>query len=164
MNLTTKIRKVNDFISTKKGTQPEFPLTFNGFTCPIPYGGALCNLPILATIPLYTLEKNEDKRERMKIEYENAKYKEYLEAKELYENCVYVGMVFYGSNPDVSAKVTKIDTKVGYVCISASDEHKKQVQFNNLKNGTTYKPIKSDKWSLSNFISAIRNETIKIKN
>lgn len=103
----------------------------------------------------------------MKQEYEDAKNKEYLEAKRFYEENVFVGMTFYGSRKEVSAKVTKINTQKGYVCYGSSDELRKYVKEQNKVYPGQYnekQPLKPGKYALSVFISAIKQGTIKILN
>jgi len=156
-----EVYKIHEFETSKKGGQPPFPLTFNGWTYPFPVGGNnLGALQLLATIPMYTLYEGE-KREQKKKEYEEERNKEYLEAKDFYEKNVYVGMLWYGSRKEISAKITKINTEQGYVCYAASDAQKQYIKEEIERFGMMLKPTKSGKMSLTNFISALKQGTIK---
>lgn len=156
---------INPYESTKKGSQPPFPLVWNGWKYPFPVGGnKLGTLQCLAVIPIYTLCDGEE-QEQKKREYEEKMNKEYLEAKAFYEENIFVGMTFCGDYKEVSGKVTKINTEKGYVCYCASDELRNYVKDQNKKYPGSYnekQPLKPGKYALSVFISAIKQGTIKI--
>lgn len=155
---------INSYESLKKGSQPPFPLIWNGWKYPFPIGGnSLGTLQTIAVIPMYSFYEG-DEKEQKRTEYEEKKNREYLEAKKFYEENIFVGMVFYGDNKNVSAKVTKINTEKGYVCYVASDELREYVKGENKKYPGSYnekKPLKPGKYALSVFLSAIKQGTIK---
>ena len=150
----------------KEKFHPEFPSFFDGVYPVLPSIHNRLKLIIpMAEIPLYIFEKEGSKeREDMEMKYWKGKDKKYQEVKNIYEKYCFVGTVFYGSRNTISAKITKIfiSDKIAYVCYKASNEHIAQVERDNKANGTEYKPLKSGKYSLISFLSAISSGLINI--
>jgi hypothetical protein len=146
---------------------PNFPSSCDGLRHVFPnIHNKIQSLQPLATIPMYTFEKEgSEKRKKMEKEYLDQKQKEYQEIKAIYEKFCFVGAIFKGNAySSVSGKITKIfiSDQVGYVCYKASDEHIAQVIRDNKENGTENKPLKSGKFSLIDFLSAISNGLLNI--
>lgn len=147
-----------------KAKRPDFPPLFKGARPVWGQGNSLMSLQLLASIPLYTLmDENDPERKKSYNAYWEQKNKEYEDMKALYNEVCYVGTVWKG-NTGASAKITKVfisDDKA-YVCYIASDAHKKEIEEMNRNSTMQYKPIKSGKFSLHAFLSAIKSQTIQI--
>ncbi len=143
--------------------QPTFPSLFPGVKPVWGQGNNLLSLPMLASIPLYTLEKKGRKRNKMEKAYWEQKNKEYNEIKKIYDLNVRVGTVWCG-NTGASAKITKIviTEEKAYICYKASDQHIEDVEKENNKRKYKLKPIASGRMGLNGFLSAIKNKTIRI--
>ncbi len=144
--------------------QPTFPPLFTGLKPVWGQGNNLCLLNLLASIPLFTLEKEGSrKRKKMEKAYWEGKDKEYKELKKIYKSNCRVGTVWAG-NTSASAKITKIviNEDKAYICFKASDQHIQDIEEQNKKTKYQLKPIKSGKYRLDSFLSAIKNKTIRI--
>lgn len=148
----------------QKTFQPDFPPLFPGAQSIWGQGNSLCTLPLIASIPTFTLYPKESrKRKKAEDEYWKQKDIEYNSIKQVYLKNCFVGTIFSG-NSEGSAKITKIfiSDEKAYVCYKASDKHIADVEKKNKKEKTEMKPIKSGKFGLRSFLSAIKNGTIRI--
>jgi len=148
----------------KETFQPNFPPLFTGAKPVWGIGNNICSLQLLASIPVFTLYK-EGSRERKQKEksYWEQKDKEYNEIKKVYEQNCFVGTTFC-DNTAASARITKIviTEEKAYVCYKATDEHIAERAKQSKKEKRELKPIKSGKFGLNSFLSAIQNKTIRI--
>lgn len=148
----------------RKKNQPNFPPLFKGAKPVWGVGNNICSLQLLASIPVFTLYK-EGSRERKQKEksYWEQKNKEYNEIKKVYEQNCFVGTTFCG-NTAASARITKIviSEQKAYVCYKATDEHIAEIAKQSKKEKIELKPIRSGKFELNSFLSAIQNKTIRI--
>lgn len=145
--------------------QPPFPELFVG-TPVWGQGNSLIFPNLLASIPTYTLhEKGSPTRKKLEKLYWEKRNSEYEALKSIYEKNVKVGTVWCG-NTSASAKITKIfiSEEKAYICYKASAQHLKDVEKENKNRSEKdkLKPIKSGKFDLSAFVSAIQNGTIRI--
>ena len=144
--------------------QPKFPPLFTGATPVWGQGNNLCSLQLLASIPIFTLyPEGSRKRKKSEKEYWEQKDKEYNAMKQVYDKNCFVGTIWKG-NTSASAKITKIviTEEKAYVCYKASDEHIAEVAKQSKKEKIELKPVKSGKFGLNGFLSAISNGTIQI--
>lgn len=139
--------------------QPPFPDVFNGYSICWGQGNNLVSPRLLASIPLFSIEKDPVRKVELEKLYWEEKDREYNSAKDVYLANVFIGTVWYGSFPEISARITKIVTQgeKHYVCFKASDE---QLEY---CKKTGYKPTSPSKYPLSAFLSAINNGSIKVK-
>jgi len=138
---------------------PEFPQVFNGFDVVWGRGSNAVGLQVLLSIPHFKLMEEGPERDKKEKEYWESKQVEYDKAKKLYESSVSFDFLYYGSQKEVSMRISKISTNDNgqmVVNLCASKAHKLQCKIDG------YKPVKSQKWTIETFLSLISNESLKI--